>query len=146
MERLLRAVADGKEWVDSFTRYGYRRAFERYCALYAADYAAAARDGDPDDLSAALLDALAESWRKLRLWNRAAARSDSKMVVVTYLTPMLLRAEEPCCRQLALALCREWNARWPGDAYCTAPFETIVNGFRHSVLGIDLENKHIDGD
>ncbi len=144
MERLLCAVIDGREWVDGFTRYGYREAFERYCALYEADYARAACETEPDALACALLDALAEKWKRKRLWNRAAARADSKMVVVVYLTPMLLRAKEPRCANLAHSLCEAWNARWPDDAYRTAEYESILSGFRHSILGIDLENKHID--
>lgn len=143
MERLLRAVVDGREWVDGFTRYGYREAFERYCALHGADCAGVVREEEPDVLARALLDALAENWKRQRLWNRGAARADCKMVVVVYLTPMLLCAEEPRCAPFAQALCRAWNARWPDDAYRTAGHEDILGGFRHSILGIDLENKHI---
>ncbi len=143
MERLLRAVVDGREWVDSFTRYGYREAFERYCALHEADCAAAVREEEPDALARALLDAMEEGWKRQRLWNRGAARADSKMVVVVYLTPMLLRSDESRCASFAQALCQAWNARWPDDAYRTAEYEDILGGFRHSILGIDLENKHI---
>lgn len=143
MEPLLRAVTDGKKWVDGFTRYGYREAFERYCALYEADYASAARESEPDALAETLLDALEQHWKRQRFWSRAAERADGKMVVVTYLTPMLLRAREPRCAPFAEALCKAWNARWPDDAYRTAEYETILGGFRHTVLGIDLENKHI---
>lgn len=65
-------------------------------------------------------------------------------MLVEYLSPMLLGLEEPGCGQLAEVLCQGWAARWPKEAYRIATYAQIQSGFRNSILGIDLANKHMD--
>ena len=59
---------------------------------------------------------------------------------------MLLQSVEPHCRELAYALCEKWREKWPTDAYEAADFATLADGFRRSIMGIDLANKHLNKD
>jgi len=140
---LLRAITPAQYWVGHFTRYEYREAFKDYTRRYEPLYLAAfAQVGDMDRLADMLLDGLCAHWKALPFWKRTAARVDEKTVVVTYLTPMLLASADPCGPQLADLLRRHWSARWPKDAYDTAPYEELLDGFRHSIMGFDLDGKH----
>ena len=145
IEQLLEAIQKGKPWLDSFTRYGYREAFDRYCAKYEMIYRAAlANSESPAALAQQIVQGIEDSWKKERIWNRSAARVNDKMVLIDYLTPMLLSSKDAKCRDLAEVLCQCWNRRWPENVYQIASFETLLHGFRHTILGIDFENKHID--
>lgn len=143
MEELLSAIRHGKPWLDSFTRYAYREAFGQYRQEFARRYMAAAQTADSvESLARELVDGIENGWKAERFWNRAAARADDKMMLVAYLTPMLLASGEKCAA-LAREICRAWNERFPDRTYETADYDKILNGFRHSVLGIDMESKHI---
>ena len=143
MDELLEAIRHGKPWLDSFTRYAYREAFGQYRQEFSRRYMEAAAAAEtPESLARALVDGIEKSWKQEHFWNRSAAKVDDKMMLVAYLTPMLLSSGEQCAA-LAQALCRTWNSRWPDRAYETADYDTILNGFRHSIMGIDVESKHI---
>ena len=146
---LLTAIQTGRTWLDRFTRREFGKAFKAYTEQFAPLYLEAVRTsgGDPGALRALaedILDGLEAGWRRQHFWNRSAVKVNEKQMLVEYLSPMLLRLEEPGCGQLAELLCRGWEARWPRDAYRVAAFEQLQNGFRNSILGIDLANKHMD--
>ena len=143
-QQLLTALRDGKYWIDRFTRFSYREAFAEYRGLYLPLYTAAVEQFPPQELADQLLDALEEAWKKDRPWNRAAARVNTKMVLVAYLTPMLLSAGSDPCAVFAQTLCDAWNARRPKDGYETADYDSLLGGFRNSIMGIDFESKHYD--
>ena len=146
MPELLDAIVRAHPWTVRFTRYEYREAFQEYSRCYAPLYAAAAQTEDVSVLAGEIVDALAQRRAGLRFWNRGAATAEQKSVTVCYLTPMLLQSAEPHCRELAYALCEKWREKWPTDAYEAADFATLVDGFRHSIMGIDLANKHLNKD
>ena len=143
IQTMLRAITDTADPVKNFSRYDYRPAFRAYCETYAPVFAAAVENMQTDQLAEQLLDALQQSRRKLHFWNRGAALAEQKMVVVAYFSPMLLSIPDPGCTELAQVLREKWNARWPEDSYDVADYEKIVDGFRRSILGIDLAGKHI---
>ncbi len=144
-QALLEAIVQTHPWVVRFTRYEYREAFQEYSRCYAPRYAeAAAHSEDISALAGEIIDALVQQRVGLRFWNRGAAAAEQKTVAVCYLTPMLLQSEEPRCRELAFALCEKWREKWPKNGYETADFATLADGFRRSIMGIDLANKHLN--
>lgn len=144
-QELLEAIVKAHPWTVRFTRYEYREAFQAYTQCYAPLYArAAAQTEDISALADEIVDALAQQRAGLRFWSRSATVAEQKTVTVCYLTPMLLQAEEVRCRELAYALRDKWRERWPSDGYETADFATLADGFRRSVMGIDLANKHLN--
>lgn len=144
-EQLLEAIKEGKPWLDNFTRYNYREAFRKYCDKYEMLYRATLHNSSsPNDLAQKIVQGIEDGWKKERIWNRGAARVNDKMMVIAYLTPMLLASGEEACHALAEAICQCWCRRWPENTYQTASFDTLLRGFRHSVLGIDFEGKHMD--
>ena len=139
MEELLKAISRGKVWTDSFNRVSYENAFKQYCSRYEARFAGAVQiHSSVEELAHKLVDAIEESWRKERFWNRNLARTNDKLVLAFYLTPMLLASPEERCGELAAALCAAWNERFPDDRYITAGYEEIAGGFRNSVMGFLL--------
>lgn len=144
MSELLDAIVRAHPWAARFTRYEYREAFQEYSRRYAPLYAAAAQTEDVSVLAGEIVDALAQRRAGLHFWNRGAATVEQKTVTVCYLTPMLFQSEEPRCCELAYALCEKWREKWPADAYETADFATLADGFRRSIMGIDLANKHLN--
>ena len=139
IESLLPAVQEGKAWSHRFTKKEYPQAFQEYQARFAPLFKEAFQSAGEEGLPAlaeALLNGLAEGWRRQRFWNRTAAQLDDKQMLVSYLSPMLLEigAGRFCC------LLRDgWAARWPKEAYLTGTFEELNSGFRNTVLGIPLD-------
>lgn len=143
MEELLKAIRRGRPWIDSFTRFAYRDAFSRYRTVYEPVYAGAVQAYESmEKLAGEIVDAVEAAWKKEKFWNRGAARVDDKMMLVAYLTPMLLASQEVRCHELAAAICRAWNERFPENTYKTADYEAILNGFRNSIMGFDFAGKH----
>ncbi len=139
VEALLAAIQDGKPWLERFTGKKYDGAYQDYRERFAPLYREAVLSGGEEGLAAlaeVLLDGLAEGWAEQRPWNRSLARMNDKQMLVCYLSPMLL--EDPLCAPLAEKLCRDWAARWPGEAYQIAPLEKLRKGFRPTFLGITL--------
>ena len=146
---LLAAIQTGRTWLDRFTRRGYPKAFPEYRARFAPAYGEAVLGTGGDEaalqaLAEELLDGLAEGWKRQRIWNRAAVKVNEKQMMVDYLSPMLLGMEGTDCPRFAKVLRDCWEARWPKDPYFIVPYEQIAGGFRNSILGIDLANKHLD--
>ena len=138
-EALLAAIQDGKPWLARFTGKEYDRAFQEYRAAYAPLFREAVlADGEEgvEALTEVLLDGLAEGWARQRPWNRSLAQLNDKQMIVCFLNPVLM--EDPVCAPLAEKLREGWAARWPKEAYRSAPAEKIRRGFRPTFLGIAL--------
>ena len=141
-EEMLLAVQDSARWLDLFERRTYRKAFRRYQEQFAQQYQEMLRICTDEAMlqSAAdwLLTELERGWKRQRFWNRTAARLDQKQMIIVYLSPMLLAMEDPAGARFAQVLRDSWEARWPKDSYQMEPFEKLVNGFHHAILGIEL--------
>lgn len=144
MEELLEAVLHGEQWLDGFTRYSYRETFSRYRLRFSDVFLYAAKNTPSDELSSAFIEGIEASIKKAGPFKRGAHKVNIKMMMVSFLGPMLLSLKEPACTELAEGLCSAWNRRWPGDEYGVSDYETILNGFRHSIMGIDMEGKHLN--
>lgn len=141
-ETLLSAITITKPWLQRFTRFAYREAFAEYTKQYGELYRQEI-DGtmDPGILAESLLDGLQAHWKKQLLWNRTAARIDCRQMVILYLSPMLMKQGE---EEFSELLRQRWSERWPDTEYRVSSYEKLLNGFRNSVLGIDLANKHYE--
>jgi len=142
-QELLDAIQTGETWLKQFNRQEYGRAFKTYVKTYGAAYMEETRAAEGKEellraLADQILNGLEEGRRKQRFWNRSVARTNEKMTIVQYLSPMLLGLEEPGCKELARLLRDGWNARYPKDKYEIASYERIRKGFRNVILGLDL--------
>lgn len=146
MEELLKAIRHGRSWIDRFTRFAYRDAFNQYCTTYEPIYIGAVQAYESvEKLAGEMVDAIEAGWKQEKFWNRSAAKVDDKMVLVVYLTPMLLRSQEVRCHELAQELRTAWNEKFPGDGYDIASYEELIDGFRNTIMGFDLAGKHFKG-
>lgn len=150
-KELLAAIQTGRTWLDRFTRRDYPKAFKEYTAQFGPAYleAVQAAGGDETALQALadeVLDGLETGWKRQRFWNRSSVTVNEKQMIVDYLTPMLLEQAETDCPRFAALLQERWAVRWPKDGYGTATYAQLLGGFRYSILGIDLANKHLDPD
>lgn len=150
IDELCAAVWEAPEWLPRFRRQEYLKAFREYQEKFAPLYAQAVRETEGDlealeRLSNEILDGLEDGWKRQRFWNRTAVQVDEKQCVVKFLSPMLLEQPDPLCGRLAGMLRQNWADRWPKDSYQITTAEVLQNGFRNSILGIDLLSKHLDG-
>lgn len=139
IEALLAAIQDGKPWISRFTGKEYDKAFQEYQERFAPLYREAVLSAGEEGLTSlaeALLDGLAAGWARQKPWNRSLIQMNDKQMIVCYLSPMLL--EDPLCAPLAEKLREGWAARWPKDAYRSAPLAKLRKGFRPSLFGIPL--------
>ena len=139
VEALLAAIQDGRPWLARFTGKEYDKAYQEYRARYAPLFREAAlADGEEgvEALAEVLLDSLAEGWKRQKPWNRSLAMLNDKQMIVCFLGPMLM--EDPVCAPLEEKLREGWAARWPKEAYQSAPREKIRKGFRPTFMGITL--------
>lgn len=142
-DALLSAVRDGKAWLARFTRTEYAEAFREYQRRYGSACREAIRvAGNPDALTESLLDALADGWARETFWKRSARRFEEKQMIFCYLSPMLLDMGETA---FAECLREAWRKRWPKDAYQTATWRKLQDGFRLTVMGLELRRTE-DGD
>lgn len=142
IQELSPAIQRTRPYLERFTSYDYPKAFEAYETQFSSAFAQAAREADdPAALAGALLDEVESGWKHRHFWERGAVRVDEKRMLTVYLTPMLLRGEEPRCTALAEALQVGWRNRWPDDPYETASYEELRGGFRRVILGIELPDR-----
>lgn len=139
---------EAKSWLDRFTRREYEKGFRAFCERFgpAYDQAVAEAGEDLTALADAILDAVEERWHHQHFWNRSAVRVNHKQVLVSFLSPMLLDREEAGCGEFARILCARWGERWPKDAYRITTYAVLKKGFRNAIMGIDLNNRHMDPD
>ena len=145
---LCAAVWEAKEWLPRFRRNEYAKALREYQERFGPLYvrAVAETEGDLTALEALandILDALEAAWKRRVFWNRSAVRVEEKQAIVNFLSPMLLDQPDPLCGRLAGMLRQGWAERWPKDSYQITTAEVLQKGFRNSILGIDLEGKHL---
>ena len=149
IEELCAAVWEVPAWLPRFRRKEYPKAFQEYQDRFGPLYAQAVAEAGGDlaaleQLANEILDALEAGWKRRRFWDRSAVRVEEKQVIVSFLSPMLLEQPDPLCGRLAGLLRQGWADRWPKDAYQMTTAEVLQKGFRNSILGIDLEGKHLD--
>lgn len=134
---LLEAIQDGRFWIKRFTRKEYSKAFEAYMNQFGPRYQEALRNPDVlPDVAEEMLDGIAEGWKRQRPWNRTVAAMDDKQMMITYLSPMLLKLEGG--ERLAELLRDGWAARWPKDAYENGSYEELLGGFRNTIMGLEI--------
>jgi hypothetical protein len=145
-QELLDAVRDTDGWMARFTLTEYSGAFREYTERFGPLYMEAVRgaDGQLEPLAEEWLRGLEAEIARQRFWNRTVFRSNVKMVVIQYLSPMLIGLEEPSCKRLAELLRQGWAARWPKEAYKIASYRTLLKGFRYTLLGFDLTRQRSD--
>ena len=142
VEELCAAVREAKAWLPRFRKNEYAKAMREYRECFGPGYVRAVKETEGDltkleDLANGILEELEAGWKRRRFWERSAVR-------VGCLSPMLLEEPAPLCGRLAGMLRQGWADRWPKDAYQITTFEILQNGFRNSILGIDLSGKHLD--
>ena len=136
------AVQDSKPWMERFTRQQYPDAFREYQNHYALPYRNAIHNADsPEHLAKILLDALEQGWKTESFWRRSTRIFAEKQMVVVYLAPMLADAGE---KTFAHCLRDEWCRRRPKDHWKIAPYETIRDSFRTTIMGIVVEPRHTE--
>ena len=141
IETLLPAIVATNEWLPRFTRLEYERAFSDYIARFECSFSEALTSyNDVSALSAALMDALENHWKQLHFWKRSSVRSAEKILIVTFLSPMLVASDNPLNSAFAQELCREWSKRLPKDTYEVCSYAVIQSGFHNTILGIDISN------
>lgn len=141
-EKLMKALTDVEPWLQGFDRNHYEETFLAYQTRFAPDYreaVQAAGEAGLEALADQLLDAMEAQWKRLHIWNRSAARMDTRQVIVGYLTPMLM--EETALRPFAAALRDRWKSRWAKEAYHAAGYERIRSGFKLKILGFEIPEK-----
>ena len=136
-ETLKNSVCNSFAWTKHFNRSDYAAAFQSYCEQYAAVYREAASKTDAAALAEELLESMEKRRSKLLPWRRNAARVDDKMLLLTFLGPMLLSLGEEG-KALAEALRNGWRSHYTGERYELAEYETILDGFNNSVMGFSL--------
>ena len=140
IEELLPAVKSGRIWTDRFTRFEYRQAFQEYVNKYSEMFIKEISSySSMDVFSDAFIGLIAGAIKKERFFSRSACRIDCKMTIVAFLCPML---EKKLGKEFAEAICSSWNNEFSGECISSTDYESLLNGFRNSVLGIDFENKH----
>lgn len=135
-ETLTKSLANSFAWTKYFNRRDYAAAFQNYCAQFSAAYAEVITKADIADLAEALLVYMEERRAKLLPWLRKAAKADNKMLLLTFVTPMLLALGDEG-RVLAEALRSAWQDLYD-ETYEIAGYETIADGFNNSVMGFSL--------
>lgn len=147
LEMLCRAVQETKPWIDDFRKRTYEKAFRAYTDRFGPSYVEAVREAGEEGLqrlAGEVLDGIEAGWKRQRPWNRAAVRVMEKQMAVDYLSPMLLELLEPLCKTLCELLRDGWAARWPKDAYGTTTYQELKQGFRDTIMGIELGRRRRD--
>lgn len=148
---ILDAVQTGRTWLDRFTRREYPKAFQEYTARFGPAYLEAVRATGGEEaalqaLADEILDGLEAGWKRQRFWNRASVMVNEKQMVVDYLTPMLLEQTGTDCPASRRFCGTAGPPAAPGTNTPRRPYAKLLGGFRYSILGIDLANKHLDPD
>ena len=138
-EDLVIAVRCKRKWIDRFTRFEYREAFAEYKSLYAEAFLCELEKSSPEEFADKYIGLISDSISKERFFGRASCRVDCQMTIITFLCPML---ESIDASAYASSICTRWNKEFKDEKVSSTDYNTLLNGFRNSVLGIDLENKH----
>ena len=142
MEELLKAVQNGKLWIDQFNRVSYKKAFDHYKEVFGWIFINAVNKADSlDSLAKGFVDAIEAGWSKKLFFNRGGAKVDDKLMLTFYLTPMLLSLDNEKCSNFAEKINKAWSEKFPKESFTIADYETIANGFTNTIMGIDMDKK-----
>ena len=139
MSPIVTAIRSGRQWLDRFTRFDYRKAFKEYTELY-REPCRIQLDENREDLTALaeqVIRELEEGHRKARFWDRGTIRFDEKQTLIKYFCPMLLESGE---EDFAKALQEAWSHRWPKDGFGIASYEDLYKSFVNVIMGVTLKN------
>ena len=138
IETIKLSLANSFAWTRYFNRSDYAAAFRKYCEQYGEAYRELSQREEIRDLAEAMLVLMEEQReKKLFPWRKKAAKVDDKMLLLSFVTPMLLTMGKQGAA-LAEALRDAWQELYAGETYELADYETIAAGFRNSVMGFSL--------
>ena len=147
-EMLCRAFQETKPWLENFRKRTYEKSFGAYVDRVGPVYLEAVRQAGENglaELADGILDGIEVGWRGQRPWNRTSVRVMEKQMAVVYLSPMLLELPEPMCQRLCALLQEGWAKRWPKEAYGSATYAQLKDGFRDTIMGIELRRRKEKG-
>lgn len=134
------AVTNGHKWVEKFTRYEYRETFDQYRQTFEnAVTEEILNCPDTGVLCETFLKELEVSRKKVRFWNRSTTAMEEKMTIVTYFVPMLLKSQEEKVKTFSEVFRNHWIKRFPNDPFDCTSYDVLISGFRHTILGIDVD-------
>ena len=107
--------------------------FEKDCAPLLA----ALEGADLEDTAARLIDTLDRRRAELPRKAQKLAAEEEKRVLALFLSPAAERLGGTA-ENFAQILCRQWNARYPKNPFLAGSYETIMEGFSFSLLGLPL--------
>lgn len=138
IETIKLSLANSFAWTKYFNRRDYAAAFRKYCWQYGEAYRELSQREEIGDLAEAMLVLMEERReKKLFPWKKKAAKTDDKMLLLTFVTPMLLSLGDEG-KVLAEALRDAWQDLYGDETYELADYETIAAGFNNSVMGFSL--------
>ena len=139
MSPIVTAIRSGRQWLDRFTRFDYRKAFKEYTAMYWEPCRLQLEEGREDltALADQVIRDLEEGHRKARFWDRGTIRFDEKQTIIKYFCPMLLESGE---EDFAKELQEAWSRRWPKDSFGIASYEDLYRSFVNVIMGVTLKN------
>lgn len=139
MERILAALHEPEVWTKKLTRLTYEAAFKNYCEQYRPLFQSAVQNAEsPEKLAESLMNALNTEWKRIRFWERGRLCAEQKLVVVTFLTPMLLSTGDLLCCKFAQELRDAWARSGKNGSYEIADYDSIKNGFQNRIFGIEI--------
>ncbi len=139
MSPIVSAICNGRQWLERFTRWDYRKAFRDYTETFWAS-CLVQLDAGREDLTALaeqVIRELEEGHRKARFWNRSTLRFDEKQTIIKYFCPMLLAHGED---DFAKTLQEAWSRRWPKEGFGIASYEDLDKSFLNVIMGITLKD------
>lgn len=139
MGTYMEAFSNAGYWMKGFKRQTYEQYLEAFCQQNTDSFCHALQEHEPAALAKAILDELENRWDQMRFWNRSGAKTEVKLLLITYVSPMLLLSDAPSCSALAEQLCRGWNERWPKDTYQLPDVEKLKRSFKNAIFGITLD-------
>ena len=142
MSALFDAIANGKKWNDTMTRFNYREVFGSYSEQHLAACMDEIRGADDTGgLAASLLDQLEDRWKGISFFSRSAEKENDKIKAVMFFLPMLLDTGDSGCASFVSDFLQEWNSRFPKWTMQAASSEEIDRGFRRTILGFQIPDK-----
>ena len=142
MSALFDAIANGKKWNDTMTRFNYREVYDSYRQLHLDACMEEIRGTDDTrSLASSLLDLLENRWKGISFFSRSAEKENDKIKAVMFFLPMLLDTGDPRCASFVSGFLQEWNGRFPKWTMQAASSEEIEKGFRRTILGFQIPDK-----
>lgn len=129
-----------KYWLEQFFEKNYVESFREFSGKYGDTFTQSVKGTDsPKALAESVVAALDEIVKQARFWNRNAYRQDIKMLLTTYVFPLLLASGDEQMTSFCHLLCDTWNDRHDGDPMTAVDRDTILRGFRDTIFGFRVE-------